>query len=95
MIWNRIIELEFYDKATQRDLGGASSDINYARVAPGGMQHFDIDTGYNITRELTRPSNYNRIDTPKVGTRHIVTLTDDGKHALHFLSHNQHNNGTG
>ncbi|MGB7953944.1 MAG: hypothetical protein WCF23_08175 [Candidatus Nitrosopolaris sp.] len=41
--------IEFYDKATQRDVGGVSSGCCNTKVSPGTMEHFDIDTGYNIT----------------------------------------------
>jgi hypothetical protein len=43
--------IEFYDKGTGRDIGGVSSACcGTLHVAPGTVEHWDVDTGYNITK---------------------------------------------
>lgn len=40
----------FMDKASGRTIDSAGDNVSNTDVAPGGTQHFDIDTGYNVTR---------------------------------------------
>jgi len=40
----------FSDQASDRLIDSATDTSSYARVAPGALEHFDIDTGYNVTR---------------------------------------------
>jgi hypothetical protein len=44
------VEMTFYDQTSGRDVASTLDNYSLANVAPGGLQHFDIDTGYNVTR---------------------------------------------
>lgn len=50
VVYIPVVGIDFFDQASGRNVAGATNDLNYTRVSPVAMQHFDIDTGYNITR---------------------------------------------
>ncbi len=44
------VAVGFYDQTSGRTVAIALDNVSFADVAPGTLQHFDIDTKYNLTR---------------------------------------------
>ena len=50
-------------------------------------EYSDQSDYMSLNKTLIEPlRNWRFINETKIGTNHIISLTPDGKHALHFLS---------
>jgi len=80
---------------TKHDLKDLAKERNLIHVAqkkiPGKKrtkkEYSDQSDYMSLNKTLIEPLRHWRFITEtKIGTNHIISLTDDGKHALHFLS---------
>jgi hypothetical protein len=82
-------------KITKHDLKDLAKERNLIHAAekkiPGNKRakekYSDQSDYMSLNKTLIEPlRNWRFINEAKIGTNHIISLTDEGKHALHFLS---------
>jgi hypothetical protein len=95
-----IINQRTKGEITKHDLKDLAKERNLIHVAekkiPGKKrtkkEYSDRSDYMSLNKTLIEPlRNWRFITETKIGTNHIISLTDEGKHALHFLSANIEN----
>lgn len=90
-----IINQRTNSEITKHDLKDLAKERNLIHVAekkiPGNKRtkekYSDQSDYMSLNKTLIEPlRDWRFITETKIGTHHIISLTDDGKHALHFLS---------
>jgi Family of unknown function (DUF6293) len=95
-----IINQRTNGEITKHDLKDLAKERNLIHVAekkiPGNKrikkEYSDQSDYMSLNKTLIEPlRNWRFITETKIGTNHIISLTDEGKHALHFLRANIEN----
>ena len=84
----KITKRELKDLAIEHNLIHVDYDNKKKNGAKGTKYEYSDQAGYMaLNKNLIEPLLHWRFITEnKVGSHHIVSLTDDGKHALTFLN---------